>query len=112
MVSEHVLELDSSNFHEVVRSSNKPVVVDFWAPWCPPCHVMAPIFERVAAKYAGKAIFAKVNVEEAPDIAEEHKIRAIPTLMIFVRGKRVEKIEGVIPAQILEELVERHLQDA
>ena len=112
MASEHVLELDSSNFREVVRSSNKPVVVDFWAPWCPPCHVMAPIFERVAAKYAGKAIFAKVNVEEAPDIAEEHKIRAIPTLMIFVRGKRVEKIEGVIPAQILEELVERHLQDA
>ena len=109
MGSELVLELDSSNFHEVISSSDKPVVVDFWAPWCPPCHVMAPIFEQVAAKYAGKAIFAKLNVDEAPDIAEEHKIRAIPTLMIFVRGRRVEKIEGVIPAQILEELVERHL---
>jgi len=109
MSSEHVLELDSSNFHEVIGSSDKPVVVDFWAPWCPPCHVMAPIFERVAAKYAGKAIFAKVNVDEAPDIADEHRIRAIPTLMIFVRGRRVERIEGVIPDQILEELVEKHL---
>jgi len=112
MGSEHVRVLDSSNFDEVVGASDKPVVVDFWAPWCPPCRVMAPIFEQVAARYAGKAVFAKVNVDEAPELAERFKIRAIPTLMVFVGGKPVEKIEGVLPATILEELVEKHLRAA
>jgi len=110
MTSGHVIELSASDFDEIVGKSDKPVVVDFWAPWCPPCRIMAPIFEQVAAKFAGRAVFAKLNVDEAPEIADRFSIMAIPTLIIFVNGQPVEKAIGALPADALEKLVAKYVR--
>ena len=104
-----VLHLDSSNFDEVVGKADKPVVVDFWAEWCPPCLMMAPIFEEVAREFSGKAIFAKVNVDEAPELARRYNIMAIPTIMVFVGGKPVDKVVGALGKEGLVSLLMKHL---
>ena len=104
-----VLHLDSTNFDEVITKADKPVVVDFWAEWCPPCHMFAPIFEEVAEELGDKAIFAKVNVDEARELAIRLGIRAIPTVMVFVNGKPVGRVVGAVGKEALRELVMRHI---
>ena len=108
-MGEVVLHLDSSNFDEVVGKADKPVVVDFWAEWCPPCLMMAPIFEEVAMEFSDKAIFAKVNVDEAPELAKRYNIMAIPTIMVFAGGKPVDKIVGALGKEGLVSLLMKHL---
>jgi len=107
--SDDVLHLDSKSFDELIKNSDKPVVVDFWAEWCPPCLYMAPIFEEVASRLSGKAVFAKVNVDECPDLAERYGIMAIPTIIVFVGGKPVDKRIGAMDAHALEELVGKYI---
>ncbi|RLI08113.1 thioredoxin [Candidatus Bathyarchaeota archaeon] len=109
-MSEPVVHLDSSNFDEVVRGSDKPVVVDFWAEWCPPCLMMAPVFEEVARRFSGRALFARVNVDEAPDLARRYGIMAIPTIMVFVGGEPVDRVIGAVGEEALEALVMKHLR--
>jgi thioredoxin 1 len=104
MSSEHVLELNDSTFDQAVASS-AVLLVDFWAPWCGPCRMIAPVIEEIGAELAGKVTVAKVNVDEAPGVSGTHKITAIPTLMIFRNGALVERITGLSSkAALLEKL--------
>jgi thioredoxin 1 len=92
-----------------VESSAKPVLVDFWAEWCPPCRLLAPTFERLAANYGDEISFAKVNVDEFPEVASQYGIRSIPTLLLLRAGEVVEELVGARPYQDLARVLDRHL---
>jgi thioredoxin 1 len=104
MASEHVLELNDSNFDSTVASS-PALLVDFWAPWCGPCRMIAPVIEELGKELAGKVTVAKVNVDEAPNVSGAQRVTAIPTLIIFKNGALVERMTGLASkAALLEKL--------
>ena len=85
-MSEHVRELNDTCFESEVAKSSIPIIVDFWAEWCGPCKMLAPIFEEVATDYAGRVRFAKMNVDESQEIPTKYGVRGIPTLILFKNG--------------------------
>ena len=91
------MKLDSSNFDSVLATKNMPVMVDFWATWCGPCRMMAPVIEQVAEEYEGRAIVGKVDVDECGDLAMRYGVMSIPTVMVFVNGQPVAKQIGAAP---------------
>jgi len=103
------IEVTDATFEETVQ--NHPLVpVDCWATWCGPCQMVAPIIEELARDYAGKVVFAKLNVDKNPATTMQYQIMSIPTLLVFKHGKLVDKIIGASPRQILEAQIKRHLQ--
>jgi thioredoxin 2 len=100
------------HFDELIGLSALPVLVDFWAPWCGPCKMVAPEFEKVAAASAGELIVAKVNTEQVPSLAGRYGIQAIPTLMLFSGGKEIARESGARPAQAIQEFVRQNLAGA
>jgi thioredoxin 1 len=104
-----VMELTDANFGAEVESGAGLVLVDFWAPWCMPCRLVAPVVQQLAAEYAGRVKVGKLNVDESPEVAAAYGIRSIPTLALFKDGEAVEGVVGAVPRQQLEKLVERHL---
>ncbi len=90
-------EFQTTNFDEEVLHSNQPVIVDFWAQWCGPCKMVAPIVDELSAEYDGKATIGKVDVDKYPGIAEKYGIMNIPTILFFKNGQVVDKIKGAAP---------------
>lgn len=103
---ENITTVDQSSFDKIVLESSKPVLVDFWAPWCGPCRMVSPIVEELAKDYNGKVEFAKVNVDEAPFVASKYSIMSIPTIMIFKDGKPVEHVIGFKPKDQFKKLLD------
>ncbi|MGD9901403.1 MAG: thioredoxin [Spirochaetales bacterium] len=98
-----------ANFHEVVLHSEKPVLVDFYADWCGPCKMIAPILEEVANELGDKAIIAKLNVDQNPYTARSYMVMSIPTMILFKNGEMEEKLIGLRPKNMLLEMINNHL---
>ena len=105
MITEHTntKTLTESGFQRDVLDSSHPVLVDFWADWCGPCHVMAPVIDELATEFAGQVTVGKVNVDDEPALSVQYGIRSIPTLLLFKDGQMVDQAVGVVPKQILVE---------
>jgi len=105
-MSQNITNADQSNFQETVLDSQKPVLVDFWAPWCGPCKAVGPVIEELANDYSDKAGFAKVNVDEQPNLAANYRVMSIPTIIIFKDGKPAEQVIGYKPKNELKKLLD------
>ncbi len=104
------IELTEANFEKEVLESTLPVLVDFWAPWCGPCKMVAPIVKELAEEYSGRLKVGKLNTDDNPTLAERYGIRGIPTLIIFKNGKVVEQLVGALPKSQLQKIINKHLE--
>jgi len=104
------LEVTDGNFHDVIMNAEVPALVDFWAVWCGPCKMIAPLVDELAKEYAGRAVFAKVDVDSCPKVAAQYSIRSIPTVLFFKGGKVVEQVIGAVPKKVLVEKMEATLK--
>ena len=103
------LEITDENFEELVLSTNKPVLVDFWAAWCGPCRMLAPIIEELSLEFGEKAVIGKMDVDSQTIYAAEYGIRNIPTVLIFKDGEVVKRQVGVAPKSTYENLINENL---
>lgn len=108
-MSENVLTLTKDNFEKEVLQSDKPVLVDFWAAWCGPCRMVAPVIDQIADEYAGKVKVGKVNVDEQSELSEKYRIMSIPTLMVFKNGAIAESVMGARSKESLAGMLDKHL---
>jgi len=104
-----VVELTEANFQKEVLEADIPVLVDFWASWCMPCLMTAPVIEKIAKEYKGRIKVCKLNVEEASSVASDYGVMSIPTIMIFKSGKIVDKRVGALSKKDLEEFIKPHI---
>ena len=107
--SNGVKQVSDSDFDKVVVQGDKPAFVDFWAPWCGPCRIIGPFVEELAPSYQDKAIIAKLNVDDNPEVAQRYGVTSIPTVMMFKGGKLVDRAVGAMPKGELQKFIERNL---
>nr|QCI06425.1 Thioredoxin [Dictyurus purpurascens] len=105
-----VLQVKDTSFHQEVIKSNCPVLVDFWAPWCGPCRMIAPVIEEIADEYKNILKVVKLNTDKNPTISSDYGIRSIPTVIIFINGKKVDTVIGAVPKSTLVNALNKHLQ--
>ncbi len=106
-MAEGVLEIEDSSFEAEVLQSEKPVLVDFWAPWCGPCRAIAPVVEELAGTFGDKIKFAKCNVDDNPVTPGKFGIKSIPTLILFSGGEIIDKVIGIVAKSKLEEMLNK-----
>ena len=104
------IQVKDSNFEKMVLKSTLPVIVDFWAPWCGPCRMVAPTLEKIAAEKDGKLIVAKVNTDEDYEWAQKYGVQGIPTMLFIANGKVVHRQVGALPEPVLRQAVEAFLE--
>jgi thioredoxin 1 len=102
-------QVTDATFKQEVLESELPVLVDFWAPWCGPCRMVAPVVDEIADQYTGKLKVVKVNTDENPQVASQYGIRSIPTLMIFKGGEKKDTVVGAVPKTTLSTTVEKYI---
>jgi len=102
------VEITDANFEEIL-STDKPVLVDFWAEWCGPCKMIAPVVEELAGEYDGKVVIGKVDVDTNPNVSAKFGIRSIPTLLVFKNGEVVDKQIGAVPKMVLSQKLEAQI---
>ncbi|MDR4987347.1 MAG: thioredoxin [Bacteroidales bacterium] len=103
------MEFTDSNFEELVVKSDKPVLVDFWAEWCGPCRMVAPIVSEISQEYDGRVVVGKCDVDSNPDVAMKYGIRNIPTILFFKDGEIVDKQVGAVPKSVLTDKLDNLL---
>jgi len=106
------IHIEDSTFQKTVLENEHPVIVDFWAPWCTPCKMMAPVLEELSQEYDGKIQFVKLNTDENYEAATLHGIQSLPTLVIFRQGREVARIVGFAPKNQLKRQIDRALEAA
>jgi thioredoxin 1 len=111
-VNKDVVVLTDDNWKREVAEADGPVLVDFWAEWCPPCRMIAPSIEALATAYSGRAKVGKLNVDENPGVAQAFGIRSIPTLLVFKGGKVVDQQVGAVPQPRIAEMLDRQIEAA
>lgn len=109
LLETHPITLTEANFDEVVVNSELAVIVDFWAPWCGPCKMFGPTFEKVSKNFPLKALFSKVNTEDQNNLGARMGIRSIPTLIVFKNGKEVKRVSGALDETSLKQLVSQFI---
>ena len=111
-MNEYVKDVSDASFEKDVLQSGRPVLVDFWAPWCAPCRMIAPTVEAIAGQYRESASVVKLNVDENPSVSQRYGIKGIPTLILFREGKEVERVVGATSKESLSRLVEKYTASA
>jgi thioredoxin 1 len=99
-----VIHLNPENFKETTEVGDKPVVIDFWAPWCGPCKMMGPVFEKMGEEFGEKAVFAKANVDDFPELSSPFGVQGIPTIIILKNGQEADRIVGFNPDLLREKV--------
>lgn len=112
MTIEEPIHTTDAAFEETVLKANVPVIVDFWAPWCSPCKVIAPVLDKLAHEYAGKILVAKVNTDENPEWAGKYEVQGIPTMLFIAHGKIVHRQVGALPERMIRDIVTQFLEVA
>ena len=102
-------DVTQSTFSTQVLGADKPVLVDFWAPWCGPCRMLSPVVEKVAGQLGDRVSFVKLNTDENPQIAGDYQVSGIPCLILFKGGKAVDRIVGFVPEQHIRQMLDKHL---
>jgi thioredoxin 1 len=108
-MSEHIATLTDATFDEHVGAADTPIVIDFWAEWCGPCKMVAPVLDEISSEQVGKLQIAKLNVDENPNVAMRYGVQSIPTMLVFKNGELVDRIVGAMPKGRLMDKLSTHL---
>ena len=109
-MSNNIVLLNDDNF-ESFLSQDKPILIDFWAEWCGPCKMLNPVIEELSNDFVGRAIIAKVNVDESPGIAQKYSVRSIPSLLFFSKGAVIEQLIGVSSKEDMASIIEKLINE-